>query len=271
MLAPKVSRRLLRQSLRTVFAAGAVDMAYQPIVDLRQGAVFGYEALARPDGADGGGPEALLRYARSVEATLRFDRICRRSAYRGARSAALGAGLALFMNVEPGVPAAPCPVGPDACCGDNDRFRIVMEFTERQIEGSAARMREAARHFRAHGHMVALDDIGSDIRGQGSVLWLIRPEIVKLDRSVVQAPTTPHARAVAGLVSDYAGRTGAVVVAEGIESGLHLATARALGAHLGQGWLLGRPGPLPVRSVPQQLAQTWTVADNQPAAHVPVC
>ena len=44
-------------------------------------------------------------------------------------------------------------------------------------------------------------------------------------------------------VNAHAERTGAVVLAEGIETAEHLATARALGATLGQGWFFGRPGP----------------------------
>ena len=44
-------------------------------------------------------------------------------------------------------------------------------------------------------------------------------------------------------VNAHAERTGAVVLAEGIETEEHLATARALGATLGQGWYFGRPGP----------------------------
>ena len=39
-------------------------------------------------------------------------------------------------------------------------------------------------------------------------------------------------------------RSGAVILAEGIETEAHLRRAEAIGARLGQGWLFGRPGPL---------------------------
>jgi hypothetical protein len=42
-------------------------------------------------------------------------------------------------------------------------------------------------------------------------------------------------------VNAYAEHSGAVLLAEGIETAEHLAAARALGATLGQGWLFGRP------------------------------
>ncbi len=51
-------------------------------------------------------------------------------------------------------------------------------------------------------------------------------------------------------VNAEAERSGAIVLAEGIETAQHLRTARAFGATLGQGWLFGRPGPLPPRARP---------------------
>ena len=79
---------------------------------------------------------------------------------------------------------------------------------------------------------------------------LLRPDVIKLDRSVVQEPTSPAAIAVAYAVRAEANRTGALILAEGIETDQHLAAASALGATLGQGWLLGRPDALPKRIRP---------------------
>ena len=53
----------------------------------------------------------------------------------------------------------------------------------------------------------------------------------------------PAIAEIMNAVNAHAERTGAVVLAEGIETDEHLAMARALGATLGQGWLFGRPGP----------------------------
>jgi len=61
-------------------------------------------------------------------------------------------------------------------------------------------------------------------------------------------------------VNAYAERTGALVLAEGIETEEHLATARALGATLGQGWFFGRPGP---GAVPGLATGTLALADGR--------
>ena len=74
---------------------------------------------------------------------------------------------------------------------------------------------------------------------------LLRPDVVKLDLSLVQQRPTAAIAEIMNAVNAYAERTGALVLAEGIETERHLAAARALGATLGQGWLFGRPTATP--------------------------
>jgi hypothetical protein len=72
----------------------------------------------------------------------------------------------------------------------------------------------------------------------------VRPEVIKLDMSLVQSRMTPALADVVNAVHAEAERDAVRVLAEGIETPAHAAVARALGATLGQGWLLGRPAPL---------------------------
>jgi diguanylate cyclase (GGDEF)-like protein/PAS domain S-box-containing protein len=62
----------------------------------------------------------------------------------------------------------------------------------------------------------------------------------------VRGHTTLRAAAVVNAVRAEVERSGAVLLAEGIETEQHLERALAMGARLGQGWMFGRPGPLPV-------------------------
>src|SRR5918997_5912954 len=94
------------------------------------------------------------------------------------------------------------------------------------------------------GCAIAVDDVGADRRSLAFMPFL-RPEIIKLDLSLTQARPTPQIASVVHAVNAEAERTGALVLAEGIESDHHLMRARALGARYGQGWRFGRPGPLP--------------------------
>jgi diguanylate cyclase (GGDEF)-like protein/PAS domain S-box-containing protein len=95
---------------------------------------------------------------------------------------------------------------------------------------------------RALGWGVALDDVGAEVLSL-AFMPLLRPDVVKLDLRLVQDRPGPQIAEIMNAVNAYAERSGALILAEGIETPAHLRTARALGARLGQGWLLGRPGP----------------------------
>lgn len=120
------------------------------------------------------------------------------------------------------------------------------EVTERSVTADPAGLLAAVTELRAHGHRIALDDVGADHSSQ-AMMSLLRPEVIKLDRRIIQGPTTPAVSAVVNAVLAEAEHTGAVILAEGIETAGHAETARAFGATLAQGWLYGRPGPLPDR------------------------
>ena len=70
---------------------------------------------------------------------------------------------------------------------------------------------------------------------------LLRPDVIKLDLRLVQQRPGPAVAEIMNAVNGYAERTGALILAEGIEDEAHLAMASALGASLGQGWHFGRP------------------------------
>src|SRR3954451_23686583 len=73
----------------------------------------------------------------------------------------------------------------------------------------------------------------------------LRPDIVKLDLRLVQQRPDEAVAEIMTAVTAYAEASGAKILAEGIETPQHAALARGLGATLGQGWLFGRPEPLP--------------------------
>ena len=74
----------------------------------------------------------------------------------------------------------------------------------------------------------------------------LAPDILKLDLALVRGIATDPARqALASAMRWFAARTGAALVAEGIESTEDLATLCSLGIGYGQGYLLGRPAPAP--------------------------
>jgi EAL domain len=74
-----------------------------------------------------------------------------------------------------------------------------------------------------------------------SMLPVIRPDVIKLDLKVTQSTPSSDAMRVLHLVYEEVERTGATILAEGVETKRHDQVVRALGAPLAQGWLYGKP------------------------------
>jgi EAL domain-containing protein (putative c-di-GMP-specific phosphodiesterase class I) len=125
----------------------------------------------------------------------------------------------------------------------------VLEITERSDARLSQVVADATR-LRSLGFRLALDDVGAGNAGL-EMLRELPVDFVKIDRNVIAAALEdPHAQAVLLAIIAYAGRAGAYVIAEGIESEqilsfvhnadeLHMANGAAIKG--GQGYLLGRP------------------------------
>jgi EAL domain-containing protein (putative c-di-GMP-specific phosphodiesterase class I)/DICT domain-containing protein len=236
----------------TIVSAGSnaitagVRSVYQPIVHLRSGSVVGYEALAR---GRKGGPyeraEALFAAAHERGLTAELDWACRAAAFEGALDAGLSAPSTLFVNVEPDAVDVPCPARFLGTMARARRgLRAVFEVTERALANKPAELLRVVEDIRAQGWGIALDDVGADWRSL-ALMPFIRPDVIKLDMHLVQTPLDVKGALVAEAVRAYATSSGAHILAEGIETGAHLQRALTLGATFGQGWMFGRPGPLP--------------------------
>jgi EAL domain-containing protein (putative c-di-GMP-specific phosphodiesterase class I) len=235
----------IESGLLAVLNQRAVHTLYQPVVNLDDLGIVGFEALARgPDGSAWASPAKLFARAAAAGRLPELDWICRAAALRGAAAANLDPRLALFINVEPASNRIPCPSDLAEAISTADRWPIIAEITERAIARDPDGLLTTIDGLRQRNRHVALDDVGADPASQ-AMMPLLRPDVIKLDQTIIADPYTEHAQAVIAAVHAEAGRDGAVILAEGIETPAHLAAARSIGATLGQGFLLGRPAPLP--------------------------
>ncbi len=238
-------------TIHDVLRSGGVRSVFQAIVDLGTGEVAAYEALARGPVGPLQAPGALFTAARGAGLLAELDRACRSAAFRGASDLGLLAPLTVFVNVEPevldGAPLSELLAIADAAPGD---LRVVVEITERALAARPAELLQTVERVRDLGWGIALDDVGAEPASL-AFMSLLSPDVVKLDMSLVQGRPSPRVAEVMAAVHAYAERTGALVLAEGIETEQHLATARALGATLAQGWYFGRAEehPAPPASV----------------------
>jgi EAL domain-containing protein (putative c-di-GMP-specific phosphodiesterase class I) len=237
--------------MRRIIAGDGLRAVYQPIVDLDTHAPVAYEALARgPQGSPLESPAALFGQAASAGVLAELDRAARTTAVEGALAAGLRPPHTLFLNVEPStVDGSGTLLGHEA-----GRLRVIVELTERALTERPAEVLAAVGWLRERGCGIALDDVGIDERSL-ALMPFLAPDVIKLDMSLIQErrPSRVTAR-VLNAVAAEAERSGATLLAEGIETEAHLARARAVGATLGQGWYFGRPGPLPAAPSPPATA-----------------
>jgi EAL domain-containing protein (putative c-di-GMP-specific phosphodiesterase class I) len=241
--------RGFRSELAGIIASGTIRSVYQPIVDLRSGETVGYEALSRgPENSTLASPAALFAAARAEGRLDELDWACRTRAFAGAIDAGMRAPAALFVNGEPEVISSHCPVEHQPLVRRaHNSLKVVHEVTERGLVERPAEMLRAVEELRGEEWGIALDDLGADWRSL-ALLPFVRPDVVKLDMDLVARPLDDRAARLGRAARAYADWSGAQVLAEGLESELHVERARELGATLGQGWLFGRPGRLDPRS-----------------------
>jgi EAL domain-containing protein (putative c-di-GMP-specific phosphodiesterase class I) len=238
----------------------AMTTMFQPLVHISSGRVVGYEALSRgPAGTPWERPQQLFAAARVVGRDSELDWACRAAAYRAALDAGLNPGTALFVNMEPTAWRTRCPDDLAPVVDEaRYRLRVVTEMTERAIAADPSALLSATASCRSAGWGVALDDVGADPMSL-ALMPFVHPDVVKLDMQLLRAPDDPYTARVVAAVSAYAEHSGAIVLAEGVETRENLAVAQTMGATVGQGWHFGRParlaaaphpaGPLPLLPV----------------------
>ncbi|MGY1771847.1 EAL domain-containing protein [Blastococcus sp. SYSU D00813] len=214
-----------------------LTLVFQPIVDLAAARVAGYEALSRFPGT--ASPEVWFAAAHDAGVGAELEALALHKAL--AARADLPPDTFLTVNVSPHL--LDSPVVRAALHSVPDLRRVVVELTEHAVVDDVPALRRQVEVLRARGALIALDDAGSGYSGL-QVLTTVRPQLVKLDRSLVSDVDGDPARlALAEMVGDFAGRIDAWLLAEGIETQAELAAFARLGTPLAQGWLLGRPAP----------------------------
>ena len=240
------------QELDRLLANGEVSSVYQPIVELDTGATFAYEALARgPRGGALERPDLLFAAARRAGRLPDLDRACQSAAVSGAEGGGLRSPWTLFVNVEPEAasvtfpqPVSSSPTEDLGTSGSTVDFQVVVELTERALVAEPIELFKLVARVRDRGWGIALDDVGAE-RHSLALLPVIQPDVIKLDLRLVQQHPTSEIAQIVSAVHAEAERSGSVILAEGIETEEHRDIALAMGATLGQGWLLGRPAALP--------------------------
>ncbi len=218
-------------------------MAFQPLVDVAAGRIWGYEALVR--GVDGEGAGAVLA-AVNDDNRYKFDQACRVKAIElaGAKMPR-GSTAKLSINFMPNA-----VYEPSACIRASlaaaakakfDPKRLMFEFTENEKIGDTAHVQNIIASYKRMGFTTALDDFGAGYAGLG-LLAQFQPDLIKIDMELVRGvASSPARRAIIKALVGLGAEIGIIVLAEGVETEAELLALRAAGIWLYQGYLFAKP------------------------------
>lgn len=230
------------QGIDAATAGVGLMPVFQPVVSLPDERVVGYEALARWPMFATMTPQNVFSFASASRQADALDQQCIKAAASAALDSELPHDSLLLINTEPAVAhlsRATYSVLTEAC----QRFQVVFELTERHLLAHPQALLEKVAAIRADGIAIAVDDVGAHPDSL-AVLDILDPDIIKLDMAMIQnSGQRDKANTLIGVLAHHE-RTGALIIAEGVESDEDLEQALAMGADLAQGYRFGQARPL---------------------------
>jgi EAL domain-containing protein (putative c-di-GMP-specific phosphodiesterase class I) len=238
------TRRNEDAEIRQIIDRRLVSAEFQPLVSLAGREPWAFEALARgPASSPLGAPGAMFAAAARVGLAGELDRVAHAAAFGTVLDNSPGYRLPLSVNTGLLGLSTPNPEDLAEVAERAQRqFPVIVELAESAVAADPLGALAAVDRARTDGMRIAVDNVGLN-PASFVLLPLLQPDVVKLDRSLVA-----DARAAQTLIdglADYFRHSRVHVVAQGVEQEEHLDLAVAMSARYGQGYLFGRPLPLP--------------------------
>lgn len=241
-----------RHELQQAMNSLQIKPYYQPKIDLIQGTVSGFEALARWEHPDHGLRPPSTFLSQINDLGLQGDFLMHM-----ARIVLTDVSTMLAEGLDPGQVSINIPeVALATHSGTRDLGALLAEFplvtghitfeiTEDVfITRSGEMIKNSIKHFRRAGVRISLDDFGTGFASFQHLRQLEFDEL-KIDTSFVQGlGVDPAAEVLVGGFLAIASGLGVQVIAEGVETPEQLYRLRQLGGKFAQGYLFGRAMPL---------------------------
>ncbi|QLF69735.1 GGDEF domain-containing protein [Peteryoungia desertarenae] len=243
-----VLRRFASDQLVTL-AKLVVENAFQPIVEVGTGAVFGYESLMRGHDRIGfSSPLDLLDQAAETDQLLPLEQMVASRALAKFATVPDCSHATLFINLDVRLIArgnalvdtlleqlATAAIPPSSIC---------FELSERFDNTRVPEFADLITRLRRTGFKLAIDDFGVG-HGEIKLLCDYPVDYVKIDRHFISGiDADPRKRHLVKNIVNFCHVLGVRVIAEGIETEAEFVACRDFGVDLVQGWYIARPTTL---------------------------
>ncbi|MBU3899434.1 MAG: EAL domain-containing protein [Gammaproteobacteria bacterium] len=241
----------LHTHLKQALAQGALQLHYQPQVDVATDAIVGAEALLRWFDPVLGqvSPARIIPVAEATGLILQLsDWVLETACTQIAAWAQAGTPLRVAVNFSAqqfNQPDLAEIVGAALARSGAQAHLLVIEITESVAMKNPEQAREQLGALVALGCRVALDDFGT---GYSSLAYLKALPIhkLKIDKSFMDGiPLDASDMAISKTIIAMAHSLGMALVAEGVETDAQLAFLRQYGCEAYQGWLFAKAMPAP--------------------------
>ncbi len=245
VLEPGVIRRYAGDQLVTLGKL-VLENAFQPIVEVATGSVFGYESLLRGHERIGfSSPPELLDEAQQSGQLLALEQMMSGRALAKFATLPEYSSATLFLNLDVRLirqgheflekvlhHLRAAGIAPSSVC---------FEFSERFDNTSVPEFADLVAEMRKAGFKLAIDDFGVG-HGEMKLLCDFPVDYLKIDRHFVSAiDNNPRKRHLVKNIVNIAHTLGIRVIAEGIETEAEFLACREYGVDLVQGYFIARP------------------------------
>ena len=238
--------------LRRGLERGEIVPYYQPIVQLGNGHLVGFEVLARWRHPERGllGPDQFLPMAEEtgligeVGAAVLRSSLAQLGQWRNSTQRFSDLSVSVNVSVRQLMSSQLVDIVAEALAEAGvSAGALWLEITETALMADVKAATVALRELRSLGLHLAVDDFGT---GYSSLTYLKRfpVEAIKVDRTFVNGlGIDQEDSTIVEAVVNLGHSLGLSVVAEGVETPLQLSRLREIGCDRGQGYLFGRPRP----------------------------
>lgn len=242
-----------------------IETWFQPVVEAKTGAIWGYECLMRGRKSDGdlvGAPQ-MLDWARRENLTFMLDRVCRETHLLNAGKLNFGKKCRFLINFLPTAIYQPefCLQSSLAAASRGGLVpeQIIFEVVETEKVLDAEHLKRILDFYRRSGFGVALDDLGSGYAGL-TLLGDLQPDLIKIDREIVakSVGSKSHYNICVSLVK-MGKDNNQLVLAEGVETAEEKALMDSLGVDLFQGYYFGKPAPKPLTTFEMKKSEIYSL------------